>query len=270
LLIPLGFDPRHQILAGFRYNGIARLKPGVTIGEADADIARMLNIWMDSWTNNDGGDPHFYRTWKISGAIRPMKQEVIGNVGSVLWVVMGTIGVVMLIACTNVANLLLVRIEGRQQELSIRAALGAGRTRIAREVLGECVLLALIGGAAGIALAQPGLRFLAVVGPANLPRLHEISFDTRSIAFTLALSLLSALLFGTIAALKSMRSTASLAHASSGRTMSTSRERQHGRNLLVIAQVAMAMVLLVSAVLMIRTLAALRSVDPGFADANHV
>ena len=270
LLIPLAFDPRRQILAGFGYNGIARLKLGVTIGEADADIAHMLNIWMDSWTNNDGGDPHFYRTWKISGAIRPMKQEVIGNVGSVLWVVMGTIGVVMLIACTNVANLLLVRIEGRQQELTIRAALGAARTRIAREVLGECVLLALIGGAAGIALAQPGLRFLAVVGPANLPRLHEISFDTRSIAFTLALSLLSALLFGTIAALKSMRSTASLAHASSGRTMSTSRERQHGRNLLVIAQVAMAMVLLVSAVLMIRTLAALRSVDPGFADANHV
>ncbi len=149
LLIPLGFDPRHQILAGFGYNGIARLKPGVTISEADADIARMLDIWMDSWTNNDGGDPHFYETWKISGAIRPMKQEVIGNVGSVLWVVMGTIGVVMLIACTNVANLLLVRAEGRQQELAIRAALGAGRARIAREVLSECVLLALIGGVAG-------------------------------------------------------------------------------------------------------------------------
>ncbi len=270
LLIPLGFDPRRQILAGFGYNGIARLKPGVTIGEADADIARMLNIWMDSWTNNDGGDPHFYRTWKISGAIRPMKQEVIGNVGSALWVVMGTIGVVMLIACTNVANLLLVRIEARRQELAIRAALGAGRTRIAREVLAECVLLALIGGMVGIGIAQPGLGFLAAIGPTNLPRLHEISFDAWSIAFTLALSLVSALLFGTIAALKSMRSTVSLAQASSGRTASASRERQHGRNLLVIAQVAMAMVLLVSAVLMIRTLAALRGVDPGFADANHV
>ena len=87
---------RHKILAGFGYNGVARLKPGVTIGEANADIARMLEIWMDSWTNGDGGDPHFYKTWKISGAIRPMKQEVIGNIGSVLWAVMGTIGVVML------------------------------------------------------------------------------------------------------------------------------------------------------------------------------
>ena len=270
LLIPLAFDPRHQILAGFGFNAIARLKPGVTIGEADADIARMLDIWMDSWTNNDDGDPHFYKTWKISGAIRPMKQEVIGNVSSVLWVVMGTIGVVMLIACSNVANLLLVRAEGRQQELAIRAALGAARTRIAREVLSECVLLALIGGVAGVGIAEAGLRLLAAIGPANLPRLHEISLDARSIAFTLGLSLVSALLFGTIAAFKSMWPAASLAHASARRTMSTSRERQRGRNLLVIAQVAMAMVLLISAVLMIRTLAALRGVDPGFADENHV
>ena len=137
LLIPLAFDPRHQILAGFGYNGIARLKPGVTIGEADADIGRMLNIWMDSWTNGDGGDPHFYKTWRISGAIRPMKQEIIGNVGNVLWVVMGTIGVVMLIACTNVANLLLVRADGRQQELAIRTALGAGRGRISSRCVGR-------------------------------------------------------------------------------------------------------------------------------------
>jgi predicted permease len=270
LLIPLAFDPRHQILAGFGYNGIARLKPGVTIGEANADIARMLDIWMDSWTNNDGGDPHFYKTWRISGAIRPMKQEVIGNVSSVLWVVMGTIGVVMLIACTNVANLLLVRAEGRQQELAIRAALGAGKMRIAREVLSECVLLALIGGVVGVGIADAGLRLLAAIGPANLPRLHEISLDGRSIAFTLGLSLVSALLFGTIAALKSVRPAASLAHASAGRTASTSRERQRGQNLLVVAQVAMAMVLLISAVLMIRTLAALRRVDPGFAGADHV
>ena len=270
LLIPLAFDPRHQILAGFGFNGIARLKPGVTTGEVNADIARMLEIWMNSWTNEDGGDPHFYETWKISGATRPMKEEVIGNVGSVLWVVMGTIGVVMLIACTNVANLLLVRLEGRHQELTIRAALGAGRARIARDVLSECALLALMGGVVGIGIAATGLRLLAAIGPANMPRLHEISLGAHSIAFTLTISLVSALLFGTIAALKSMRPSASLAHASAGRTASTSREGQRGRNLLVIAQVAMAMVLLISAVLMIRTLVALRGVNPGFADADHV
>ncbi len=270
LLIPQGFDPRHQILAGFGYNGIGRLKPGVSIAQADADIARMLNIWMDSWTNGDGGDPHFYENWKISGAIRSMKQEVLGNVGNVLWVVMGTIGVVMLIACTNVANLLLVNAEKRQQELAVRVALGAGRARIAREVLSECVLLALIGGTIGLAIAEAGLRLLAAIGPANLPRLNEISLDVRSIAFTLGLSLISALLFGSIAALKSIRPSASLAQAPAGRTASASRERQRGRNLLVIAQVSMAMVLLISAVLMLRTAAALRSVNPGFSDANHL
>jgi predicted permease len=270
LLIPFAFDPRNQILAGFGYNGIARLKPGVTIAQADADIARMLNIWMDSWSNGPGADPRWYENWKISGAIRPLKQEVIGNVGSVLWVVMGTIGMVMLIACTNVANLLLVRAESRQQELAIRAALGAGRARIARELLIECGLLSLIGGGAGIGIALAGLRLLAAIGPSHLPRLSEISLDSRSILFTLGLSVVSALFFGSIAAIKSMKPAASLGHASAGRTVSISRERQRGRNLLVVAQVAMAMVLLVGAVLMIRTLAALRRIDPGFADASHL
>jgi predicted permease len=269
LLIPFGFNPRHQILAGFGFNGIARLRPGVTIAQADADITRMLNIWMDSWTNGDGGDPHFYETWKIAGAIRPMKQEVIGNVGSVLWVVMATIGLVMLIACTNVANLLLVRAEGRQLELSVRAALGAGRGRIARELLLESVLLGVIGGALGVGVAAVGLRLLVAIGPANLPRLSEITLDASSILFTLALSLVSGLFFGAIPAWKYSRRNAALS-LGSARTASSSRERNRSRNILVVAQVAMALVLLVAATLMIRTLAALRAVDPGFADANHV
>jgi predicted permease len=270
LLIPFAFDPRHQILAGFGYNGIARLKPGVTIGQASADISSMLPVWMDSWSNGPGTNSHFYETWKIVPAIRPLKQEVIGNVASVLWVVMGTIGVVMLIACTNVANLLLVRAESRHQELAIRAALGAGRARIARELLLECGWLSLLGGVAGIGIAWAGLRLLAASGPANLPRLGEISLDARSIVFTLVLSLASGLFFGSITALKNVRSLLSLAHASAGRTVSASRERKRGRSVLVIAQVAMAMVLLVSAALMIRTLQALRRVDPGFADADHL
>ena len=98
-------------------------------------------MWMDSWSNGLGTNPHFYETWRITPAIRPLKQEVIGNVGDVLWVVMATLGVVMLIACANVANLMLVRTEGRQQELAIRVALGAGRARITRDLLTESVLL---------------------------------------------------------------------------------------------------------------------------------
>ena len=142
ILVPLAFDRNHQKLAGFGYQGVARLKPGVSIAQADADIARMIPIWMDSWTNGPGTNPHFYETWKITPALRPLKQQVIGNVENVLWVVMATIGLVMLIACTNVANLLLVRAEGRQQELVDSGSLGrrTGAHR-ARTAIGECARL---------------------------------------------------------------------------------------------------------------------------------
>ena len=133
----------------------------------------MLPIWMDSWSNGPGTNPHIYETWKITPMIRPLKQEVIGNVGEVLWVVMGTIGLVMLIACANVTNLLLVRVEARQQELAVRAALGAGWARIVRGLLVESVMLGLMGGVIGVGLAYAGVRFLVAIGPANLPRLTK-------------------------------------------------------------------------------------------------
>src|SRR6202011_1594101 len=170
LIGPLAFDRGKVILAGFGFQGIARVKPGVTNAQANADVARMLPIWMDSWSNGPGTNSHFYEVWKITPAIRPLKQQVIGNVGDVLWVVMVTIGMVMLIACANVANLLLVRAEARQHELAIQAALGAGRGRIVRELLLESVLLGLIHGALGVGLAYAGLRLLVAIGPANLPR----------------------------------------------------------------------------------------------------
>ena len=125
LIVPGPLERSRLILAGFGYEAVARLKPGVTIAEANADIARMVPIWMNSWPTLTGVDPRVYESWRITPALRPLKQDVVGNVGNVLWVVMGTIGIVMLIACANVANLLLVRAEARQQELAVRAALGA-------------------------------------------------------------------------------------------------------------------------------------------------
>lgn len=270
LILPVRFNRSKLILAGFGYQGIARLKPGVTITEASVDVARMVPIWMNSWSNGPGTNPQFYETWRIAPALRPLKEEVVGNIGSVLWVVMGTIGIVMLIACANVANLLLVRAEARQQELAIRAALGAGWGRIVRELLLESVLLGLIGGALGVGLAYEGLRLLVAIGPANLPRLSEISLDARALAFTVVLSLLSGLLFGLIPALKYAGPRISVALRSAGRTSSVSRERHRARNVLVVAQVAMALVLLVSAGLMIRTFQALRTVEPGFTHAEHL
>ena len=266
LLVPLAFDPVKQISAGFAYRGVARLRPGVTISQADADVAHLLNVWMDSWTNGPGSDGHFYLTWKITPGLRPLKEQVVGSIGNVLWVVMATIGLVMLIACTNVANLLLVRADGRQQELAVRSALGAGRWRIARELLLESVTLGLLGGAVGVGVAYVGLRLLIAIGPENLPRLSEISLDGQSLAFTLILSVLSGLLFGSIPVLRYAPSRHAVPLIGSMRTASMSRERQRGRNLLVVAQVAMALVLLISAVLMIRTFNAMRNIDPGFSD----
>jgi predicted permease len=267
---PAAFDRGRLTLGGFNYQGVARLRPGITIAQANADVARMVPIWMDSWSDGPGTDSRVYETWKIAPALRPLKQEVVGSVTDVLWVVMATIGLVMLIACANVANLLLVRAEVRQKELSLRAALGAGRGRIVRSLLVESVLLGLIGGALGIGLAYAGLRVLLTIGPANLPRLSEISLDSRTLGFTAVLSLLSSVLFGLIPALKYTGPRISAALGSIGRTASVSRERHRVRSVLVVVQVAIALVLLVSAGLMIRTFQSIRTVEPGFTQPEHL
>jgi len=269
LIAPLAIDRSKLILPGFGFQAVARLKPGITIAAANADIARLIPIWMDSWPTLPGINPHVYDNWRISPAIRPLKQDVVGSIGNILWVVMGTIGIVMLIACVNVANLLLVRAEARQQELAVRAALGAGWGRIVRELLVESVTLGFIGGVLGIAIAQQGLRLLIAAGPANLPRLQEISLDARALAFTAALALLSGFLFGLIPALRYAGPRAPLA-IHGGARAGVTRERRRTRNLLVVAQVALAMVLLVSSGLMIRTFQALRQVQPGFVQPEQI
>jgi predicted permease len=270
MIFPLAFDRARITLAGFNYQGVARLRPGVTIAQANADIARMIPIWMNSWPEAPGTGARVYETWKIAPALRPLKEEVVGGVTDVLWVVMATIGLVMLIACANVANLLLVRAEVRQRELAVRAALGAGRGRIVRGLLVESMLLGLMGGALGVGLAYAGLRLLLAIGPANLPRLGEISLDSRTFAFTAVLSLVSSVLFGLVPALKytGPRMTATL--GSFGRGASVSRERHRVRNVLVVAQVAIALVLLVSAGLMIRTFQSIQTVEPGFTQPEHL
>jgi predicted permease len=270
LVVPLAFNRGRVILAGFYLMGIGRLKPGVTIAQANADITRLLPIWMDSWTNGPGSNGRIYETWKIAPDLRPLKQEVVGSVSDVLWIVMATIAIVMLIACANVMNLLLVRAEARQQELAVRSALGGGWGRIVRGLLVESAMLGLIGGALGIALAYAGLRALVRIGPPNLPRLHEISLGGTALVFTLAISLLSSLLFGLIPALKYAGPRIAETLRSAGRTSSVSRQRHRARGVLVVAQVAMALVLLVSAGLMIRTFQALRTVEPGFTHAEHL
>jgi predicted permease len=270
LILPLAFDRGRVILAGFGFNGIGRLKPGVTIAQANADLARLLPVWMDTWSNGPNSNGRWYENWRIRPTIRPLKQQVIGNVSDVLWIVMGTIALVMFMACANVTNLLLVRAEARQRELALRAALGAGVARIVRGLLVESVMLGLMGGALGVVVAYAGLHVLIAIGPANLPRLSEISVDPQTFGFTLMLSVLSGLFLGLVPAFRYAGPQISATLQSAGRTASVSRERHRTRNVLVVAQVAIAMVLLVSAGLMIRTAQALRTVEPGFTNAEHL
>jgi predicted permease len=270
LLLPMALDRVHQKLSPFGYDGIARLKPGVSLEQADADIARLIPVWMDSWSNGPGTNPHYYDIWKIAPRFRALKEQVIGNVSRILWVVMATVGLVLLIACANIANLLLVRAESRQRELSIRVALGASRGRIARELLLQSAVLGVAGGVVAVGVAYIGLQALIAAGPAELPRLSEISLDANSLGFTLLISIFSGLFFGSLTAWKYARAETSTMMGGASRSATVSRTRQRSRDLLVVVQVATALVLLVSAALMIRTFAALREVQPGFSDPSHI
>jgi predicted permease len=266
VVLPLQFDRAKLGLPGFGFQGIARLKPGVTLAEADADVARMIPIWNRSWPAAKGIDPKIYETFRITPGLRPLHEQVVGTVGNVLWIVMGTIGLVLLVACANVACLLLVRTEARQQELAVRASLGAGRARIVRALLIESLLLAVLSGVCGIVLAYAGLRWLVAMSPANLPRLQEIGLDVTALAFALGISVASGLLFGLIPAVKHAAPGLSNVLRAGGRTSTDSRERHRARNALIVTQVAFALVVLVASGLMLRTSQALRSVEPGFSD----
>jgi predicted permease len=272
VIVPFRADKSQLILPGFGLRGVARLKPGETIDTANADIARMLPIWTASWRwppgNAEQAREAYLGTWRISPALRPLKQEVVGNVGDVLWVIMGTIGVVLLIACANVANLLLVRAEARSQEFAVRSALGAGAWRISRALLIEGLLLGLLGGAVGLLVAYGAVELLIANAPANLPRSSEIALDARTFGFALAVSVLSGVVLGLIPALKHAGRGTSTALRSGARGSSQGRERHRTQNVVVVGQVALALVLLVSSGLMIRTFDALRTVDPGFTNGK--
>ncbi len=224
----------------------------------------MLGIWLKAWPVPPGFGRQLFENARFGPKVQPLKQEVVGDIGKVLWVLMGTIGLVLLIACANVANLLLVRAEGRQQELAIRAALGAGWGTIAREMLLESLTLAVLGGLIGTGLAYAALRILIARGPATLPRLSEIGIDSLVLLFALGVSLMSGFLFGLIPVIKYATPRVAAALRAGGRTLSQSRERHRARNTLVVVQVALALILLIGSGLMIRTFHALRNVDPGF------
>jgi len=270
LILPFQLNRSTTFLGDYSIGAIARLKDRVSMMEAHADLQRLQPIILHSFPTPPGFSLQMFEKLQLEPKVQPLKHEVIGDIGNALWVLMGAIGIVLLIACANVANLLLVRAEGRRQELGIRAALGAGRGRLAGDLLLESMMLGLLGGAAGLGIAYGALHLLLAMATANLPRVREIGIHTPALLFTLAVSLFASLMVGCIPMLKYGRTQLSTGLRQGGRTLSQSRQQHRARNGLVIIQVAMALVLLICSGLMIRTFRALTKVDPGFFEPPRV
>jgi putative ABC transport system permease protein len=270
VLLPIRLDRSNTRLGQFNYSGIARLKPGVTLAQGTADLARLVPLSLRRFPPFPGYNAKMFEEARLAPVLRPLQQRETGDIRAVLWVLMGTVGVILLIACANVANLMLVRAEGRQQEFAVRAALGAGHGRLVRELLVESITLGAIGGVVGVALACGALRLLKVMAPPNLPRLDQIAIDGTVLLFAVVISLVAGLLFGIIPAFRHAGLHLSTTLRAGGRSLSESRERRRARSTLVVVQVALALMLLIGSGLMIRTFQALRHVDPGFTRAEDI
>ena len=270
IVLPFRFNRAEVAIGQFSYQGVARLKPGVTIAQANADVARLIPTLLERWPLPPGFTRKMFEETRMGPLVRPLDVDVVGDIGRSLWILLGTVAIVLLVACANVANLFLVRAESRQQELAVRIALGAGTNRVARELLTESTLLGVIGGTIGVGLAYAGIQLLIALQPARLPRLQDIALDPIVVLFAAALSVISGLLFGLIPVLKYARPQLANALKDSSRGSSEGRERHRTRNTLVVAQVALAVVLLIGSGLMIRTFLAMRNVSPGFVHPEDV
>ena len=270
LIVPLRINRSEVYIGNFSYQAVARLKPGITLEQANADVERMIPLVLKKFPLPPGFSEEMLWKARMGPNLRPLKQDVVGDVGKVLWVLLGTVGMVLLIACANVANLFLARAAGRQRELAVRTAMGADFRQIAGDLLFESVTLGILGGILGLFLAFGGIRLLLAMGPESIPRLEEISLDPMVLLFTLVISVLAGILFGLIPVFKYARPDVTFALKEGGRTLSEGRERHRARSALVVSQVALALVLLICSGLMIRTFDALRKVQPGFVRPEEV
>ena len=269
-VLPMRWDRSKVQLGNFDGTSIARLKPGVTLQQAQADLNRLISVANKSYPAPTGFSTALFEKAQLQSDLHPLKQDVIGDIGNVLWVLMGSIAIVLLIACANVANLLLVRVEGRRQELAVRSALGAGRARIAGGILFESMVLGIGGSILGLGVAYGALRVLLAIAPTGLPRLHEISIDLPVLLFAAGLALLVGLVIGLIPVFKYAGSSLYSGLREGGRAQSQGIERHRARKTLVVVQVALALVLLICSGLMIRTFIALSHVSPGFTDPSSL
>jgi predicted permease len=259
--LPFQFDP-NSANQGDYFSVAGKLKAGVTLAQANAQM--------------EVASQQFHRDWPASSekfSVEPLRDTIVGSVRSSLLVLLGAVGLVLLIACASVANLLLARATGRKREFAIRSALGAGRARILRQLLTESVLLSVAGGALGLLLGYEGVRALLAISPTGLPRIGEngaaVGIDWRVLTFTVAISLFTGILFGLFPALNTSRLDLNSALKDTSNRTGTGFRQSKARSLLVISEVSLAMVLLIGSALLIRTFIALRAVNPGI-DTHNV
>jgi predicted permease len=272
LWLPLALDPADSYPGSFNYSGIGRLRPGVSLASAERDLTAALQHMVDVAPNAAPGIPTqmLLDQTKLASVVTPLKDEIVGSVAGTLWVVAATAGLVLLVACANVANLVLVRADGRQRELAVRTALGAGRMRALAPFFAELAVLGAIAGAVGLAVAAVGIHVLVRMGPSELPRLAEVRVDGAVVAFTLVTAALVALACGAIPALRLRSEALALALRDGGSRGGTEgRVRQRARGALVAAQIALALVILAASGLLLRSFRQLYDVRPGW-NAEHV
>jgi predicted permease len=267
LWLPIGIDPARTRSAAFDYRAVGRLRDGVTVETARADLQRLLPQVPVAFPGRLTA-PAIEQT-RMQAVVRPLRDVVIGDTGRMLWVVLGAVGFVLLIACANVANLFLVRGEARHHELAIRRALGGGRGSIMAAFIAEGVLVAAVGGALGVMLAAAGVGFLrGMVGVIPLPRLAELQVDAATLGVAAGTTILAALLVSALPALRMSGAAITAALSDGSHTATSGPVRHRARHALVIVQLALALILLAGAGLMARSFAQLRAVEPGFDAAN--
>jgi predicted permease len=268
VILPLQLDRATAVLGTFSYHGIARLGAGVTPEQAGADFARLIPRVLATFPPIRGSTLELFQTARLTPLVRPLRDEVVGDIGQRLWLLMAGVALVLVIACANVANLLLVRADGRRAELALRAALGATQTRIVQHLLSETVILAGLAGALGAALAYAGLGALVDVLPASVPRLDEVRIATPAIVFNAVVAGVTSLAIGLAPVLRVRDERAAI--SSTGRGGTAPRERRRAQRSLGSVQVALALVLVACSALMLRTFRALTQVEPGFSRPEHV
>ncbi len=261
-------DPAEVILGGFGRQGVGRLRPGLTPDQARAELQRLIPTMADRF--NPVAFDLIVTGGGLQAIVTPLRDSIVGDVERMLWILLGTVVFVLGVACANVANLFLVRAEAQRREIAVRAALGAGRAQIVRHHLAESLLLSGLGGIAGVGLALVALRWVQSWGPDTIPRLHEVGLHLPVLLFAAGVSLLVGLAFGLMPTLRTAGAGVVATMSSGARGATAGRDRHRARNLLVVAQVSLALMLLVGAGLMVRTFWHLRSIEPGFDPASSL